>query len=81
MAGACFFTYPHGSLHYHSLTRFRPSQCTTTISYERRRLALPRCAAAKQTRVKLLAAAQERAALRAVESSREGESLFLFSFF
>lgn len=72
MAGAGLFTK---ALHHHCITRL---QWTTRISYERRQFVLPRCAAASQATVRLLTAAQERAALRAAESSREGESVLLF---
>ena len=74
MAGACLFPNAHASL---SHTRFRLSQCATTISFERRMVVLPRCAAESQISVKLLTAAQERAALRAAESSREGIKFLL----
>lgn len=75
MAAASLFTNTHASLHHHSVTRFRPSQSTTPISFQRRQFALPRCGAAKQTAAELFTAAQERAALRAAESSRD-EPLF-----
>jgi hypothetical protein len=77
MAGACLFPNARASLHHHSHTRFRLSQCATTISSERRRVVLPRCAAGSQIVAKLLTAAQERAALRAAESSREGIKFLL----
>nr|PNR28380.1 hypothetical protein PHYPA_028972 [Physcomitrium patens] len=73
MASACLLTKSHLSLH--CLARSRNSQRINAIAHKRRLVGVLRCAAAEQTTLQILTAAEERAALRAVESSRE-EPLF-----
>lgn len=85
MASACLLTKSHLSLH--CLARSRNSQRINAIAHKRRLVGVLRCAAAEQTTLQILTAAEERAALRAVESSREGSATlsipfeaFLYSF-